>query len=537
MTAMERFKVQLPGGYRDPGGRLFREAELSPLTGREEEMQAEKGGNKNASPVPLLLNRCVRRLGDMEPVPGTVVSALTAADRLFLLLKLREMTFGDLVRAAVTCPWQDCKKKVDINFSTRELPLEEAEESHLDLEADCPECGGEFTIPFDVPGFFFGELHTGLHLLYREVHFLAFHYHWSEEEILGMTRSKRQRYIEILAEEMERLNEKTARSGEGERGHAARPPAPLPDAVRATPLAAELPGGDLAGERQRGDPGPERNNNSGNRNNSSSSSSSNNNNNNNDSDGDNNNIHGNSRQAENVEDFALEAEKTPEAGVKEERLIDIPGFSEKRVFFPAISGTTPGPDPEPAEPAEQPAAEVSPAPASLACRPPTPAGQPAPPVSPAVFKKSSPGTGPAPGSGGTPRRPEAEAGIDGPLSNESPTQSCPKETAAAIPVSKRPGPDVFHPPSPAAGAGPANPVTLESAAQRLEHLRREVRRLNTQTAAPPDPGGSKEKEKPPPPRPPARGVRQAGRAFLKRPGTRAFWERSGLGRFHLKMLR
>ncbi|HEX7048849.1 MAG TPA: hypothetical protein VF188_01455 [Longimicrobiales bacterium] len=39
--------------------------------------------------------------------------------------------------------------------------------------------------------------------LYREVHHLAFHYHWSEAEILAMTRSKRQRYLSLLAQHLE----------------------------------------------------------------------------------------------------------------------------------------------------------------------------------------------------------------------------------------------------------------------------------------------------------------------------------------------
>ncbi len=79
---------------------------------------------------------------------------------------------------------------------------------HLDLEMElvCPECGRAFTAPFDLPDFFFGELRTSRDLLYRQVHYLAYHYHWSEREILGMTRDKRLSYIEILADEIEALN-------------------------------------------------------------------------------------------------------------------------------------------------------------------------------------------------------------------------------------------------------------------------------------------------------------------------------------------
>jgi hypothetical protein len=79
----------------------------------------------------------------------------------------------------------------------------------LDMEANCPECGREFTLPFDLHHFFFGELRTSIDLLYREVHYLAYHYHWSEGEIMEMSREKRHKYIEVLADEIERLNNAT----------------------------------------------------------------------------------------------------------------------------------------------------------------------------------------------------------------------------------------------------------------------------------------------------------------------------------------
>ena len=82
-----------------------------------------------------------------------------------------------------------------------------APQVELTMEGDCPECGREFAIPFDLQRFFFSELRTGQDLLYREVHYLAYHYHWSEREIMEMPRQKRRKYIEVLADEIERLND------------------------------------------------------------------------------------------------------------------------------------------------------------------------------------------------------------------------------------------------------------------------------------------------------------------------------------------
>ena len=65
-------------------------------------------------------------------------------------------------------------------------------------------------MPFDLQDFFFGELRISQDLLYREVHYLAYHYHWSEKEILALSREKRRKYIEILADEIEKLNSAVA---------------------------------------------------------------------------------------------------------------------------------------------------------------------------------------------------------------------------------------------------------------------------------------------------------------------------------------
>jgi hypothetical protein len=77
----------------------------------------------------------------------------------------------------------------------------------LTMAGNCPECGQAFAIPFDLTGFFWSELRTSRDLLLREVHFLAFHYHWSEREIMAMPRDQRRSYIGILAEEIERLHD------------------------------------------------------------------------------------------------------------------------------------------------------------------------------------------------------------------------------------------------------------------------------------------------------------------------------------------
>jgi hypothetical protein len=295
---MEASTGMLPGGYWDSAGVLHREFELAMLTGREEELLAEARRDESASLVSAVLSRSVRRLGDISPVTEDVARQMLVADRQYLLLKLRQFTFGDVVRADLFCPWAECGRRISLEFGIDDVPVEEAAERaprytltlspramdeedparrevsfrlpngadqeavspllarneaealtallaraiqrigplsppgmddvaalsplaraeieaamermapriELNIETACSECGRAFLAPFDVQRFFFGELRTDGELLYRQVHYLAYHYHWAEAEIMAMPRDKRQRYVELLADEIERLN-------------------------------------------------------------------------------------------------------------------------------------------------------------------------------------------------------------------------------------------------------------------------------------------------------------------------------------------
>ncbi|HEX2086385.1 MAG TPA: DUF6760 family protein [Solirubrobacteraceae bacterium] len=289
----------LPGGLVDDAGTLHDQVDLRGLTGREEELLAASGGAESASLVTAVLSRCVLRIGAVTDVDAGVVRRLLVADRQFLLLRLREATFGPEVRGSVPCPWPGCGRRVAVSFSTGDVPvsasgdkgpvyamvlspeaapgadeparrvefrlptgadqellsplLAENEAAALTallarcvlrigsdrgvdgdrvdalsplarseierrmqdvaasvdllMDAVCPECGREFVAPFDLQRFFFGELQVTSDQLYREVHYLAFHYHWSEREIMEMPRDQRGRYLAVLADEIERLNE------------------------------------------------------------------------------------------------------------------------------------------------------------------------------------------------------------------------------------------------------------------------------------------------------------------------------------------
>jgi hypothetical protein len=73
-------------------------------------------------------------------------------------------------------------------------------QAEIRLSLTCPACGVPSDVVLDTANYLFDEIAAKRDDLYREVHFLAFHYHWSEADILGLTKQKRRHYIGLLAE-------------------------------------------------------------------------------------------------------------------------------------------------------------------------------------------------------------------------------------------------------------------------------------------------------------------------------------------------
>lgn len=77
-------------------------------------------------------------------------------------------------------------------------------QAEIELDLACPTCGTAFSIVFDTAMFFLQELDERAAQLTQEVHTLAWHYHWSEREILHMPRRRRARYLELVADAIAR---------------------------------------------------------------------------------------------------------------------------------------------------------------------------------------------------------------------------------------------------------------------------------------------------------------------------------------------
>jgi hypothetical protein len=99
------FEFELPIGYVDADGRVHRTAVLRKMTGRDEAIMADRRNrNSGARMISELLSSCLIRLGEIEQPAQPVVRSLYSADRYYLLLQLRGITFGPELQATYACP-------------------------------------------------------------------------------------------------------------------------------------------------------------------------------------------------------------------------------------------------------------------------------------------------------------------------------------------------------------------------------------------------------------------------------------------------
>lgn len=71
-------------------------------------------------------------------------------------------------------------------------------QSEVKLKLNCPSCGHDWELLFDITTFLWSEINTAAKRLLHEVHLLARFYSWSEADILTMSPARRQFYLELV---------------------------------------------------------------------------------------------------------------------------------------------------------------------------------------------------------------------------------------------------------------------------------------------------------------------------------------------------
>jgi DNA-directed RNA polymerase subunit RPC12/RpoP len=138
-STRREFEFELPVGYIDQSGTNHRTVVMRKMTGREEAILADKKYQRNGGKlVTELLHSCLVRLGTLEPNGRSPITSMTSADRNYLLLKLRGITFGTELETTYSCP--NCGERIQLTEDLDELPVrnlaegEDGREIAIDLE-------------------------------------------------------------------------------------------------------------------------------------------------------------------------------------------------------------------------------------------------------------------------------------------------------------------------------------------------------------------------------------------------------------------
>jgi hypothetical protein len=97
------------------------EVELVELTGREEELLTNQRLIKTGDAINQVLLNCIKRIGENKSPTMEDILNLLSGERLFILVKLRQISLGDTVEVELVCP--ACKETSFVAVNLEELPI------------------------------------------------------------------------------------------------------------------------------------------------------------------------------------------------------------------------------------------------------------------------------------------------------------------------------------------------------------------------------------------------------------------------------
>lgn len=234
---------------------------MRPLCGWDEDwIRQLPSATTQAHAATEILVRTVKSIGPYRAT-REVVRALPLGDRDYLVMKLRQITFGSRIELVLDCP--ACGGRMDVDFDLESVPVEarpqqleyrlrveggldlrfrlprgsDVEDAvdadallarcvggeslpagvrvalekeiervspkvNSDFEAACPECEHRFATPFDPAAVLLRDFYRRQAQFERGVHLLSFYYHWPLREILALTPARREHYVDLLLSQM-----------------------------------------------------------------------------------------------------------------------------------------------------------------------------------------------------------------------------------------------------------------------------------------------------------------------------------------------
>lgn len=99
------------------------EVELREMTGAEESLLTNRRLMKDGEAVNQVLKNCILRLGDKTEIAAKDVLDLVSGDRLYILVRLRQISFGEEMDLSLACPNKDCGETTDIQVCLEDLEV------------------------------------------------------------------------------------------------------------------------------------------------------------------------------------------------------------------------------------------------------------------------------------------------------------------------------------------------------------------------------------------------------------------------------
>jgi hypothetical protein len=133
-------RLLLPGGILDNRNRCFQTVLVRQLTGRDEELLADRHYHNAARRVTDFLAQVLVEVpGLNKPVSRELAAEMLIGDRDYLLLRLRQIAMGDRVEQVMRCPAATCGEKADVEFQISELQVRRVETVQLEYEFELSE--------------------------------------------------------------------------------------------------------------------------------------------------------------------------------------------------------------------------------------------------------------------------------------------------------------------------------------------------------------------------------------------------------------
>ena len=97
------------------------EIELREMTGAEEELLTNQRLIRSGDAINQVLLNCLVRLGESTQPTMKDVLDLLSGDRLFMLVRLRQISLGDEVELSLVCPSQACRAENQLAVNLNDL--------------------------------------------------------------------------------------------------------------------------------------------------------------------------------------------------------------------------------------------------------------------------------------------------------------------------------------------------------------------------------------------------------------------------------